>query len=791
MVLAEVGLGAFPPGAHEPVIQTGADGGAYQRNHATRPLLNHLSAGARGDTLDDAWDELVDNFFLQKFAADIDSGRAGGGDPEFGDFAIGVELKTVNQAQLLNRAHGDGGKDAEIGDDGDQPAKAEAGALNGCESHSAVNYIVGHRVEFAYLERIYSVIAADGHPVSSSELYQESCRINLNRGVGARQARDQRLFGASAQPRFGFRIGHCINHSAARRRMPSGHSSPCASITVTPKNIMSTGKLQIVPLGGLGEFGMNCMAVRWGDDIIVIDAGLMFPEAELLGVDIVVPDISYLIENRQRVRGIILTHGHEDHIGALPWILSELKVPVWGTEFTLAYVEDKLDEHGLLEDADLREMHAGERFKAGVFTVHPIRVTHSLVDCVALAIHTPLGVIIHTGDFKVDPTPTDNHLFDLHSFAEYGKQGVLALFQDSTNVERKGYTPSERAVRRKFDEVFAHTQRRLFISCFSSSIHRIRLAVELAHQHGRKVAFVGRSMNNSAEIAEDLGYLEIPDGLVINPGEMKNFPPEKVCVMISGTQGEPMSALSRAAVDNHKHAKIEKGDTVVLSSRIIPGNEKTIYRMIDHLFRREAHVIYEDSTSPPIHVSGHASQEELKLIINLVKPKYFIPVHGEYRQLKLHAEMAGAMHSSVGKVMLIESGDILEFDEHNARKAGRVNVGRVCIDSGSRTDVVEDLIIKDRRHLSEDGIVLPIIAINKLTGRVETAPEIVTRGFNPGEDGLLDGARRIVEDTLAHSSEEEKADYGVIKEKIRADLKRYISRQTQKRPLIMPVILEI
>ncbi len=554
---------------------------------------------------------------------------------------------------------------------------------------------------------------------------------------------------------------------------------------------MATGKLQIVPLGGLGEFGMNCMAIRWGDDIVVVDAGLMFPEAELLGVDIVVPDISYLTENRQRVRGIVLTHGHEDHIGGLPWILSELNVPVWGTEFTLAYVEDKLDEHGLLDDADLREIRAGERFKAGAFTIDPIRVTHSLVDCVALAIHTPLGVIMHTGDFKVDPTPTDNHLFDLHAFAEYGKQGVLALLQDSTNVERKGYTPSERAVRRKFDEIFAHTKRRLFISCFSSSIHRIKLAVELAHQHGREVAFLGRSMNNSAEIAEDLGYLEIPDGLVINPGDMKNFAPEKVCVMISGTQGEPMSALSRAAVDNHKHAKIEKGDTVVLSSRIIPGNEKTIYRMIDHLFRREAHVIYEDGTSPPVHVSGHASQEELKLIINLVRPRYFIPIHGEYRQLKLHAEMAGAMHSAVGKVMLIESGDVLEIDELGARKTGRVNVGRVCIDSGSRTDIVEDLIIKDRRHLSEDGIVLPIIAINKLSGKVETTPEIVTRGFNPGENGLLDGARRIVEDTLAFSSEEEKADYGVIKEKIRADLKRYISKQTQKRPLIMPVILEI
>ena len=546
-----------------------------------------------------------------------------------------------------------------------------------------------------------------------------------------------------------------------------------------------------MPLGGLGEFGMNCMAVRWGDDIIVIDAGLMFPESELLGVDIVVPNITYLTENRQRVRGIVLTHGHEDHIGALPWILSELNVPVWGTEFTLAYVEDKLDEHGLLDDADLHEMRAGDSIKIGPFTVRPIQVTHSLVDCVALAIHTPLGVIIHTGDFKVDPTPTDNRLFDLHSFAEYGKNGVLALFQDSTNVERKGYTPSERAVRRKFEEVFARTQRRLFISCFSSSIHRIKLAVEMAWEHGRKVAFVGRSMNNSAEIAEDLGYVEIPEGLLIHPGEMKNFPPEKVCVLISGTQGEPMSALSRAAVDTHKHAKIEKGDTVMLSSRIIPGNEKAIYRMVDHLFRRQAYVIYDDGSSPPVHVSGHGSQEELKLIINLVQPKYFIPIHGEYRQLKLHAELAASMQGSVEHVMLIESGDVLEFDDQGARKAGRVNVGRVCIDSGSRTDVVEDLIVKDRRHLSEDGIVLPIIAINKLTGRGESSPEIVTRGFSAGENGFMDGARQTVVQTLELSSDEEKADYGVIKEKIRADLKRYISKETQKRPLIMPVILEI
>ena len=538
---------------------------------------------------------------------------------------------------------------------------------------------------------------------------------------------------------------------------------------------------------------MNCMAIRWGDEIVVIDAGLMFPESELLGVDIVVPDISYLLANRDKVRGIVLTHGHEDHIGGLPWVLSELKVPVFGTEFTLALIENKLDEHQLLDGADLREIRPGTRFSIGPFTINPIQVTHSLVDCVALAIHTPLGVLIHTGDFKVDPTPTDNRLFDLHTFAEYGKEGrVLALLQDSTNVERRGYTPSERAVRGKFDEIFSRSERRLFISCFSSSIHRIKLAIDLAWEYKRKVALIGRSMSESTEIALDLGYLDVPEGTMIHPGQIKDHAPGQVCVLISGTQGEPMSALSRAAVDNHKHARIERGDTVVLSSRIIPGNEKTIYRMIDHLFRREAHVIYEDGTSPPVHVSGHASQEELKLIMNLVKPRYLIPIHGEYRQLRLHAELARSMHGAVGQVLLLESGDVLEFDELGARKIEKVPVGRICIDSGSRGDVVEDLIIKDRRHLSEDGFVLPIIAINKLTGSVESIPEIVMRGFaGPIENGFMQEARRVITNTLDESTPEEKADYGVIKEKIRADLKRYIGKTTSRRPLIMPVILEI
>ena len=557
---------------------------------------------------------------------------------------------------------------------------------------------------------------------------------------------------------------------------------------------MPQGKLHVIPLGGLGEFGMNCMAIRWGDDIIVVDCGLMFPEAELLGVDIVVPDISYLIENRDKVRALILTHGHEDHIGGVPWFLSELNIPVYGTEFTLALVEGKLEEHGLLDDAELIEMRAGGRFTIGPFTIHPIRVTHSIVDCVALAIHTPLGVLIHTGDFKVDPTPTDNKLFDLHAFAEYGKDGVLALMQDSTNVERPGYTPSEQAVRARFEDVFARSRRRLFISCFSSSIHRIKLAMDMAWRHGRKLALVGRSMNESSEIAMDLGYLDVPDNFLINPGQIRDFAPEKVCVMISGTQGEPMSALSRAAADNHKHAKIETGDTVVLSSRIIPGNEKAIYRVIDHLYRREAHVIYEgDGAGPPIHVSGHASQEELRLVINLVRPRYFIPLHGEYRQLRRHAELAKSMRGAVGQTIMIESGDVLEFDELGARKIDKINVGRICIDSGgSMGDIVEDLVIKDRRHLSEDGIVLPIVAINKLTGEVEST-EIVSRGFAVATDNGDFGteARDLISQTIKGSSHEEMSDYGVMKEKIRADLKRHIVKNTQRRPLILPVILEI
>ncbi|MGH9509777.1 MAG: ribonuclease J [Terriglobales bacterium] len=568
---------------------------------------------------------------------------------------------------------------------------------------------------------------------------------------------------------------------------------------------MAERKLEAIPLGGLGEFGMNILALRYGDDIVVIDAGMMFPEVELLGVDIVIPDISFLLENRGQVRALILTHCHEDHIGAVPFLLSELNLPVYGTAFTLAALESRLEEHGLLEKAQLNEVRPRQSVEIGPFRIEFIHVTHSTVACVMLAITTPLGVVIHTGDFKVDSTPTDHELFDLHTVAEYGSRGVLALFSDSTNVERAGYTPSERAVRGGLEEVFAEAGGRVLVSCFSSSIHRLQLVVDLACQFQRKIAFVGRSMARMSEIAHDMGYLHIPDGALLRPSDIAQAGRDRLAAVISGSQGEPMSALSRAAVDNHKQVTIEAGDSVVLSARIIPGNEKAIFRLVDHLFKRGAHVFYGDGSSRPVHVSGHASQEELKLMLNLVKPRFFVPIHGEYRQLFRHAELAlhlrgvssrpGASASAAGgleQTFVLESGDVLEFDERGARLAGRVTVGRRCIDSGSIDEVVEDLVIRDRRHLSEDGIVLPILAINKHTGKVETPPEIVTRGFAAGEpDGFLERAREIVLRTLESSSAEEKGDYGVIKEKIRNDLKRFIHKQTARRPLILPVILEV
>src|ERR1700716_2510504 len=535
---------------------------------------------------------------------------------------------------------------------------------------------------------------------------------------------------------------------------------------------------------------MNMLVLRTGDDMILVDAGMMFPEAELLGVDIVIPDITYLKQNRQYLRAILLTHGHEDHIGALPYILRELNAPVYGTRFTLALVKKRLEEHGLLEKADLREAIPGRKLEVGPFEVEFISVTHSTVDCVALAIRTPLGVIIHTGDFKIDQTPVGGAPFDLHAFALYGNEGVLALFSDSTNVERPGFTGSERAIVPRIEELCRAAPRRVILSCFASSVHRIQQVIDVAARVGRKVAFVGRSMVDNVEIAHSLECLRIPDGMVVRPQDIRSFDPRRIVILASGSQAEPMSSLSRIAVDSHRFVSVDENDTVILSARIIPGNEKAIFRMLDHMFRRPA-LGYYDNAGGTIHVSGHASQEEQKLVLQLVKPKYFIPVHGEYRHLFRHAALAYQLGCVSGEILILEDGNTLEFTEDGAFRRDPVTAGRVLVDSGSLEEI-EEVVIRDRKHLSEDGIVVPIIAIDKHTGKMESHPEIVSRGLmsDNGQE-LIVGARLVIMKTVEESNAEEKSDWGVIKEKIRVDLKRYINKQTSKRPLILPVILEV
>jgi ribonuclease J len=548
--------------------------------------------------------------------------------------------------------------------------------------------------------------------------------------------------------------------------------------------------LTAIPLGGLGEFGMNMMALRLRDDILVIDAGMMFPESELLGVDLVIPDISYLKQNRHMVRAIVLTHGHEDHIGALPYILRDLNVPVYGTRFTLALVKKRLEEAGLLESTTLRETLPGRLIEIGPFEIEMIPVTHSTIDCVALAVRTPLGVIIHTGDFKIDQTPVGGAPFDLHTFAKYGNEGVLALFSDSTNVERPGFTPSERAIVPRIEELCRSAPKRVILSCFASSIHRIQQVIDIAARVNRKVAFVGRSMVDNVEIAHSMELLRIPDGMVVRSQDIRAFDPKKILILASGTQAEPMSSLSRIAVDNHRFVSVDESDTVILSARIIPGNEKAIFRMLDHMFRRRA-LVYYDNSGGTIHVSGHASQEEQKLMLQLVKPKYFIPVHGEYRHLFRHAALAHQLGVVSEEIILLENGKVIEFTEDGAFRRDPVAAGRVCVDSGSLEEI-EEVVIRDRKHLSEDGVVVSIIAIDKHSGKMESMPEIVTRGLmsDNGQE-LIAGARQVIMKTVEDSNAEEKSDWGVIKEKIRVDLKRYINKHTSKRPLILPVILEV
>ena len=537
---------------------------------------------------------------------------------------------------------------------------------------------------------------------------------------------------------------------------------------------------------------MNMMAYEYGDDLIVVDCGIMFPDPGMLGVDVVIPDITYLRQNQDRLRAIILTHGHEDHIGALPYVLEEVDAPVYGSPFTLALARPKLVEHGLAEDVDLREMHPRVPFQVGAFHIEFVHLTHSIIEAGALALTTPLGTIIHTGDFKFDPTPMDQQVSDLHTLADYGRRGVLALFSDSTNIDRPGVTPSERAVRERLAQIMSGATGRVLISCFSTSLHRLQIVAELAARHGRRLSFVGRSMAQNAEIGRQMGRLHVPEELLIAPQELRKLPPRQVAVVLTGSQGEPLSALARVAVDSHRFVHIEPGDEVAISARVIPGNEKSIFRMIDHLYRRGAKVYYSDGSQPPVHVSGHGSAEELKLMLNLVRPKYFIPIHGEYRQLYRHQQVAKELAAVSQQTLLLQSGDILEFDGERARQVGQVPVGRVCIDVGT-FDEVEEIILKERRLIAADGIVVPILAINEHTGRLQTPPEIVSRGFLPLNElpELVESARAVILRTIEKSNSEEISDWGVIKEKIRTALRKHFDHETGKRPMILPVVLEV
>ena len=535
---------------------------------------------------------------------------------------------------------------------------------------------------------------------------------------------------------------------------------------------------------------MNMTVFRYDGQMIIVDCGMMFPDEDLLGVDIAIPDFTYIEAHRDEITAIVLTHAHEDHIGALPFLLQLINVPVYGTRFTFGLVENKLQEFGLLEQTELIEIKSLESFELGNFEIEFIGVSHSLVDCVALAITTPVGVLIHTGDFKVDETPVVGKAIDLKRLNEYGDKGVLALLADSTNVERDGRTGSEKAVIPGLDKIFNEAEGRVIVSCFATSIHRLQIICDLAAEYGRQVALVGRSMVRNFETAQRLGYLDLPHGLLISPGEAKKLSQDQVCLMVTGSQGEPMAALPRMSVDQHRDASIIAGDTVVISARQIPGNERSISRMMNHMFKRDATVI--DSSVARIHVSGHGRAGDLQIMYDAVRPKYLIPIHGETRQLYRHAQAAKKWGHAKERIILAESGDVIELDEFGGRVGGKVQVGRTLIDD-SRSGRIDDMVIRDRKHLAYDGVVLPIVAINKISGEMESAPEVVQRGLALADDGngFLQKARLIVADTVNRSTHDERVDWALIKEKIRVELKRYIQKELGRRPMIIPVVLEI
>ena len=547
-------------------------------------------------------------------------------------------------------------------------------------------------------------------------------------------------------------------------------------------------KLKIIPLGGLEQIGMNITAFEYEDSIIVVDCGLSFPEDDMLGIDLVVPDITYLKNNLERVKGFFITHGHEDHIGAIPYVLREINVPIYATKLTIGIIENKLREHNLMSKVKRKVVKYGQHINLGCFRVEFIKTNHSIQDAAALAIYSPAGIVVHTGDFKVDYTPVFGDAIDLQRFGEIGKMGVLALMCDSTNAERPGHTSSERTVGRTFDNLFAdHANSRIIVATFASNVDRVQQIINSAYKYKRKVVVEGRSMVNIISIAAELGYLKIPDNTLIDIEQVRNYPAEQTVLITTGSQGESMAALSRMAANLHKKVTIQPGDTVIFSSNPIPGNEKAVSRVINELSMKGANVIFQDA-----HVSGHACQEDIKLIYSLVRPKYAIPVHGEYRHLKAQARIAEELGIEKENIFVLSSGDVLELDEKGAAVTGEVPVGDVLVD-GLGVGDVGNIVLRDRQHLAEDGIIVVVLTLEAGSGQVLAGPDIVTRGFVyvRGSESLMDEAHQVLEDTVEHCMAKNITDWGKIKTEIKDSLGEFVWRKTKRRPMIMPIIMEV
>lgn len=549
-------------------------------------------------------------------------------------------------------------------------------------------------------------------------------------------------------------------------------------------------KLKIIPLGGLEEIGKNLTVFEYKDDIIVLDCGVAFPDEEMFGIDLVIPDMSYLIKNKDRIRAIVLTHGHEDHIGGIPYFLKEMNVPIYGTALTLGILSKKLKEHGLLRGAKLNTVQPGDFVKLGEFRVEFIRVNHSIADAVAIAFHTPVGTVIHTGDFKIDSTPIDGDMIDLARFGELGSKGVLALLSESTNVERGGYSMSERKVGDTFEEIFRGCEKRIIVATFASNVHRVQQIVDLAVKYGRKVAVSGRSMESVVSAATELGYIKNINGTLIDISDINKYPPEKLVIITTGSQGEPMSALSRMAICDHKNVEITRGDLVIISASPIPGNEKLVAKVIDELFKRGAEVIYKALAD--VHVSGHACQEELKIMLSVVRPKYFIPVHGEYRHLMQHAQLAQKIGMNEEDTFILKLGQVLEMDSKEAKVTSAVPAGKVFVD-GLGVGDVGNIVIRDRKHLSEDGLIVVVVCMNSVTKEIMSGPDVISRGFVYVREAepLMENIKLIAKEAIEDCAGKKNNDWTALKNSVKNKLSQYLYEETKRSPMILPVIMDI